>query len=49
MKAGTRDKVEGVFHEAKGRIKGISGKMTGKFELEVEGDNEKIGGKIQQN
>jgi uncharacterized protein YjbJ (UPF0337 family) len=47
MKTGTKDKVEGSFHEAKGKIKEVAGKVIGKGDLEVAGNNEKVDGKIQ--
>ena len=48
MKSSIRDKTEGTFHEAKGRAKEVSGKLSGNPELEAEGTNEKIAGKVQQ-
>jgi uncharacterized protein YjbJ (UPF0337 family) len=48
MKTGTKDKVEGSFHEAKGKLKEVTGKVTGKADLEVAGNNEKVDGKIQK-
>ena len=48
MKTGTKDKVVGSFHEAKGKIKEVTGKVTGKGDLEVAGNNEKVSGKIQK-
>ncbi|RPJ05374.1 MAG: CsbD family protein [Deltaproteobacteria bacterium] len=47
MKSGTRDKVEGSLHQAKGKIKEVAGKITDNPELEAEGKAEKIAGKIQ--
>jgi uncharacterized protein YjbJ (UPF0337 family) len=48
MKSSIRDKTEGTFHEVKGKVKEVSGKLSDNPELEAEGTNEKIGGKVQQ-
>lgn len=47
MKSGTRDQEEGKFHEVKGKIKKIAGKLSGNPRLEDEGTDENIDGKIQ--
>jgi uncharacterized protein YjbJ (UPF0337 family) len=47
MKSGKRDQAEGTFHELKGTVKEIAGKLTDNPKLEVEGVGEKIAGKIQ--
>jgi len=47
MKSSTKDKVEGNFHEAKGKIKEVAGKVTGQPKLEEAGKDEKIEGKVQ--
>lgn len=47
MKSSIRDKVEGTFHELKGTAKEIAGKLNKDPELEVEGNDEKIAGKVQ--
>ena len=47
MKSGTKDKVEGAIHEAKGKVKEIAGIVTGKSKLESEGNQEKVAGQIQ--
>jgi len=47
MKSGTKDKVEGNFHEAKGKIKEVAGKVTGQPKLEEAGKDEKLEGKVQ--
>jgi len=47
MKSSTKDQVEGKFHELKGSIKEIAGKLSDNPELEGEGTGEKIAGKIQ--
>ena len=48
MKSSIRDKVEGRFHEAKGKVKEVSGKMTDNPKLEAKGKAEKIAGKVQE-
>ena len=45
MKSSIRDKAEGTFHEVKGKVKEVSGKLSDNRELEAEG--EKIAGKVQ--
>lgn len=47
MKSSIRDKVEGAFHELKGTAKEIAGKLNEDPQLEVEGNDEKIAGKVQ--
>jgi len=43
-----KDKVEGTFHEAKGKVKEVAGKVTDNPKLEAEGTSEKIAGKVQE-
>jgi uncharacterized protein YjbJ (UPF0337 family) len=47
MKNSTRDQVQGKFHEVKGTIKEVAGKLSDNPKLEVEGTSEKIAGKVQ--
>ena len=47
MKSSIRDKAEGTFHQVKGKVKEISGKVTDNSDLEAEGTVEKIAGKVQ--
>ena len=47
MKSSIRDKAEGTFHEVKGKVKEIAGKLSDNPDLEVEGTVEKIAGKVQ--
>jgi uncharacterized protein YjbJ (UPF0337 family) len=47
MKSGTKDKAEGTFHELKGKVKEVAGKLTDNPKLEAEGTGEKIAGKVQ--
>ena len=48
MKDSTKDRVEGAVHDAKGTIKEKIGHATNKPDLETEGQDEKVGGKIQK-
>jgi len=48
MKPSTKDKAQGTFHEVKGKIKETVGRATNNPDLEVEGQAEKIGGKVQK-
>jgi len=47
MKSSIRDKAEGTFHEAKGKVKEVVGDITDNPKLEAEGKAEKIAGKVQ--
>ena len=48
MKTSMNDKVKGAFHEARGKIKEMAGKITDNPKLESEGTGEKIAGKMQE-
>ena len=48
MKSSTRDDAEGKFHQVKGKIKETAGKLIDHPELEAEGTDEKIAGKVQE-
>ena len=48
MKSSTKDKVEGTFHEAKGKVKEVAGEITENPNLEAKGKSEKIAGKVQE-
>jgi uncharacterized protein YjbJ (UPF0337 family) len=48
MKASTRDRAEGAFHEAKGKVKEMAGKVADNPKLEAKGTAEKIAGKTQE-
>jgi uncharacterized protein YjbJ (UPF0337 family) len=48
MKDSTKDKVEGAVHDAKGTVKEKIGHATNNPNLEAEGQDEKVGGKIQK-
>jgi uncharacterized protein YjbJ (UPF0337 family) len=48
MKSSIRDKAEGAFHEAKGKVKEMAGKITDNPKLEAKGKTENIAGKVQE-
>jgi len=48
MKSSIRDKAEGTFHQVKGKVKEVAGKLSDNPELEAEGSREKVAGKIQE-
>ena len=48
MKSGIRDKTEGAFHEAKGAVKELAGKLSDNPKLQVEGTVEKLAGRVQE-
>ena len=47
MKSSMNDTVKGKFHEAKGTVKEVAGKITDNPTLEAKGKAEKIAGKVQ--
>lgn len=48
MKASTKDKVKGTFHEAKGKVRELAGKLTDNPKLQAKGKAENIAGKVQE-
>jgi uncharacterized protein YjbJ (UPF0337 family) len=48
MKSSTQDKVEGTFHQVKGKVKEVVGELSDNPKLEAEGTAEKIAGKVQE-
>ena len=48
MKSSIRDKAEGTFHQVKGKVKEVAGKLSDNPELEAEGSREKVAGKVQE-
>jgi len=48
MKSSMKDKVEGTFHEAKGKVKEVAGEISDNPNLEAKGKSEKIAGKVQE-
>ena len=45
MKSSIRDRAEGTFHEAKGKVKEMAGRIKANRKLEAKGKTEKIAGK----
>ncbi len=48
MQSNISNKVEGTFHEVKGKIKEVAGKLVDDPNLEADGIDEKIAGQIQE-
>jgi len=48
MKSSRRDKTEGEFHQMKGKVKQVAGKISDNPKLKVEGTVEKMSGKVQE-
>ena len=48
MKSRIRYKMEGTFHEVKGKVKEGAGKLSDNPGVEVEGTDENIAGKVQK-
>jgi len=48
VKSSTKDQVQGTFHELKGKVKEVAGKLSDNPKLEGEGTGEKIAGKVQE-
>jgi uncharacterized protein YjbJ (UPF0337 family) len=48
MKPSTKDQIEGMLHEVKGKAKETAGQVTSNPDLVAEGQAEKLGGKVQK-
>ncbi len=48
MNSGAKDKVEGTFHQAKGKVKEMAGSITDNPKLKAEGTAERVAGKVQE-
>ncbi len=48
MDESTKDKTKGKLHELKGKVKEKIGKATNDPDLEAEGENEAVDGKVQK-
>jgi uncharacterized protein YjbJ (UPF0337 family) len=48
MKSSIRDKTEGRFHEVKGKVWQIVGKLSDNPKMEAKGTGEKIAGNVQE-
>ena len=48
MKHSSKSQAKGKFHEEKGKVKKMAGKLIDDPELEAEGKGEEIAGKVQK-
>ena len=48
MKTSNRDQAEGMFHEMKGTVREVAGKLSDNPKLQVAGTVEKYAGKVQK-
>jgi len=48
MKSSTRDQAEATFHQMKGKLKEVAGKLSDNPKVEAEGIGEKIAGEVQE-
>ncbi|HUD98177.1 MAG TPA: CsbD family protein [Bryobacteraceae bacterium] len=48
MNSSTKDRLQGKFHEVKGKIKQKAGQAAGNPDAESKGQAENIGGKVQK-
>jgi uncharacterized protein YjbJ (UPF0337 family) len=48
MKPSIKNEVTGSMHEVKGNVKQRAGQLTNNPRLEAEGQDEKVGGKVQK-
>jgi uncharacterized protein YjbJ (UPF0337 family) len=42
-----KDRIEGSYNQAKGKVKETAGKVTGDAKLETEGKADQVAGKVQ--
>ena len=42
-----KDRIEGSYEQAKGKVKEVAGKATGDSKLETEGKAQQVSGKVQ--
>lgn len=47
MKSSMKDRAKGTFHEMKGKVKEVAGRLSDNPKLEAEGIAEKVAGKVQ--
>jgi uncharacterized protein YjbJ (UPF0337 family) len=48
MSSSTKDRIEGGFHEVKGKVKQKAGQAINNPDLESEGKSENLAGKVQK-
>jgi len=42
-----KDRIEGTYEQAKGKVKEVAGKATGDTKLQTEGKAQQVAGKVQ--
>jgi len=42
-----KDRIEGTYEQAKGKVKEVAGKVTGDTKLQTEGKAQQVAGKVQ--
>jgi uncharacterized protein YjbJ (UPF0337 family) len=48
MNSSTKDKIQGKFHEVKGKVRQKAGQAAGNPDVESKGQSENIAGKVQK-
>ena len=48
MKDSTKDQIQGNLHEAKGKVKEKAGRLINDPNLQADGQDEKVAGKVQK-
>jgi len=48
MKNSTKDQARGKFHEVKGKVKEKAGRAMNRPDIEAEGQDENVAGKVQR-
>jgi len=48
MNSSTKDRIQGKFHELKGKVKQKAGQVAGNPDVESEGQAENLAGKVQK-
>jgi uncharacterized protein YjbJ (UPF0337 family) len=48
MSEQSKDRIEGAFDQAKGRVKSATGELTGDRDLQTEGEVDQVSGKIKE-
>jgi uncharacterized protein YjbJ (UPF0337 family) len=48
MNSSTKDRIQGKFHELKGKVKQKAGQVAGNPDVESEGQGENLAGKVQK-
>jgi len=48
MKTSTKDRIQGKFHEVKGKVREKAGQVVNDSDLKAKGHSENVAGKIQK-